>query len=524
MTPSRSIRRRAPLLLSLATLAFGLVGFLVAEGVARLAEPPERRDQRIVEVESLDTQLHYLTPCFAYGAPRRTSGRRRVIVVGESSGSYTAAQLARHLPAEDAELFDCAMAGSALEHVALRIEEALRAEPDELVVVFGHNLRFRYRTDAWSARLQAIRARSALLTAIRLRGGALPPLWEAAFADETRHAALESMLRDTARRARPLGVRVTVATMAGNLFWPAHDFPRNEHDGALLDARLLEARGRRDEAIRVLEARLSSGPPVALWEWELGLMLAAAGRLEEAGVWLRRASVADPAAGRASDAANDLVRRVAREEQLLLLDTARRRAAESAGGLVGFDALLDNCHLLPQEYEREARVLAALLGFRAPPPGTSLAEVEGRGFESDLSWNDAFGRLVKSFDALSGGERRLRAFTWYGLRMGRRSPEAFRSWARSLAPEPALLRSRLLAAVAEGALQAGATELSTELASSALAAAPTPAARVARVRAALGSGAAIEAALGGFGQTDDPALAHLSRALAPAQPAGKPRP
>jgi hypothetical protein len=85
----------------------------------------------------------------------RAAGVARIAVVGESS-AYMLGNSLRELIAQRPcgqryELLACGQPGSALEHLERRFDEVLTYRPDAVVVVFGHNLQFRFSMDVWPA-------------------------------------------------------------------------------------------------------------------------------------------------------------------------------------------------------------------------------------------------------------------------------------------------------------------------------------------------------------------------------------
>jgi tetratricopeptide (TPR) repeat protein len=377
------------LLISAGTLVVLAVLFLFAELLVRVID-----DERCAKVrhdgERIATSRRYLVPCREpersageeFLVPvsgedsrpvrlsrRRRTGVARIAVVGESSASLLANQLADRVqtPACDGrvEVLNCAQPGSGLEHVERRFDEVIEYDPDVVVLLFGHNIHFRFELDEEKLRSQAMRARSCILSQLA-PVAAEPPTDLPSL--ENRLDALGVFLRRAAAATRSKGIVLAVATMPGNLRVPPGGAPGDEYNPRFLDAQFLAARGQRDEAIRVLEA-LAAETNEPYWYYQLGEQLARAGDEGRAYEELHRALDADHLGMRAPGRLNDLLRRVAAEEKLLLRDTERAVESHSSGGVPGWDSFSDNCHLLPSAIDREIDGLLALLQetVRLPP-------------------------------------------------------------------------------------------------------------------------------------------------------------
>lgn len=104
-----------------------------------------------------------------------------------------------------------------------------------------------------------------------------------------------------------------------------------------------------DSARRRLEAALELVPDYPDALYALGLCRWLLGDDEEAVRLLDEAARADRAPRRATPATNEIVREVAaRHDEVRLLDAERIVREASPTGLVGYDAVLDNCHLQPR--------------------------------------------------------------------------------------------------------------------------------------------------------------------------------
>jgi tetratricopeptide (TPR) repeat protein len=351
------------LLLSLGSLLATVLLVLLAELAARVLMP-EACGKVQQEAERVAAARRYLAPCFENEPPRRRPGVARIVVVGESSGDLLAKHLERLAAAPGCgafEVLNCAQPGSALEHVARRFEEVLDYQPDAVVLVFGHNIHFQFEMDESKLRLQSLRTRSCLVS----RFAAEPPPSGSAPLD-ARLVALERFLRGAAAKARDRKVELVVSTMASNLWLPPGSGSRDENEPRLLEARFLEARGRTDDSVRQLEA-LVAQRDFALWHFEIGVLLARAGEARRAYEEMHRALDDDGLRLRAPDGVNDLLRRVAADENLPLRDTVRVLESSAPGGMPGWESFSDNCHLLPSALDREAAAIVSML-----PEGASL--------------------------------------------------------------------------------------------------------------------------------------------------------
>lgn len=479
----RALAWRGPLL-SLATL--GALALLAAAGeraIRRLR--PEACAPLAREAVYLERDRVLLRPCFRRetvrgvpsltwargetepGAPltvplRRTAGVRRIVVLGESSGSLLAAALQRQLGdpacARPVEVLNCAQHSAALEHVERNLDEALGYEPDAIVLVFGHNLRFRFPVDERALAARQWRNRSCLLAAIAPQRAepamSVVPL-------EGRLGDLERLLRRMTREAQGRGARLVLSAPAANLWFPpGGGDPAAPH---LLDARYADATAGPLAAARLLAALPAAqrGPAERFREGEA---FARAGERPLAREALQRAVDDDPGGGRVHSRTNALLRRFAAGSGVALRDTERELEREVASGLPGWESFLDTCHLSPEGFDREARAVLALLGdgaeaARCPPtarpPGASgLGAVldgtlrYGAGSTAPSPWHEAAALAVEQWLAAApaASERALADFV-AGLG-GRADPGQ---------------ASRMLVALAEGCARAGRAELARDL-------------------------------------------------------------
>lgn len=478
------------LLLSVGSLLATAALLLLAELSARVFSP-EACGRVHQEAEMVAVSRRYLAPCFTherrgsdeYLVPspsgdnpqstallrRRSAGVARIAVIGESSADLLAKQLAQvsNEPgcAGQYEVLNCAQPGSALEHVERRFNEVLGYEPDAVVLLFGHNISFRFPLDDQQLRIQGLRAQSCLLSQL-----APPPPPPDAPPLETRLDALARFLRQAAATARARNVALAVATMPANLWLPPGGGAREANDPRFLEAQFLEASGHRADAIRRLEG-LATDPGPALWHYELGELLARAGGQDQRAYReLHRALDDDGLRMRAPGAVNDLLRGVAGEEKLRLRDTERALEARAPSGLPGWDSFIDNCHLLPAAIDQEAVALLALLRDVVP-----LGSACGAGATPD-SRKSLADVLTGVFNLTAMGPNNNLGEIWYrGLALaveswvGRDADSADRDVRAFLdSPEFAAARgeersARVLVAIAEGYHRAGRRERALEI-------------------------------------------------------------
>jgi tetratricopeptide (TPR) repeat protein len=369
------------LLIAAGSLVVMALGFLGIELAVRLAFP-QRCAQVRADADRVELGRSFLAPCVTrqrrgdqeYLVPvpagpdrrgealplDRPPGITRIAVIGESSADLLAKQLS-DIAADPRcggsyQVLNCAQPGSALEHVARRFDEVLAYQPNAVVLVFGHNIYFQFPLDDGALHLQGLRARSCLLS--QLAPSAPPPDDDSL---DARLAALDQFLRHAAASARARGVALAITTVAANLWLPPGAGPGDTDDPRFLQARFLEARGRRAEAIEVLEALVAERDR-PYWHYQLGEQLARAGNADgRAARELHLAVDGDTLRTRAPQPVNDLLRSVAAQEHVLLRDTEAAVAARAPGGLPGWESFVDNCHLLPAAFDIEAAAVLALL-------------------------------------------------------------------------------------------------------------------------------------------------------------------
>lgn len=264
-------------------------------------------------------------------------GRRRVIVLGESSALLLAQALSRRVREEGlegrVEVVNMAVGGSDQEQALRRFHEALSLSPDALVLLFGHNiffqLPFRYCDPAWLRPILRRARQSRLLGLIRQRMSPLPPFKEPLRASsrlKSYSAALSLMAELSRRRAIPL----MVCTVPGNL-----------HAPPMIDSSLR-----------------------AWKDFSLGERLYDAGRYEEAFRALSRAVDEDFRRWRVFGAVNETTRGIGREKGLVVLDFERMARRRAPHGIPGWESFSDAQHLW--DFGWEADEILRRMGLPAP--------------------------------------------------------------------------------------------------------------------------------------------------------------
>ncbi|MBI5239456.1 MAG: hypothetical protein HY926_03215 [Elusimicrobia bacterium] len=255
--------------------------------------------------------------------PRRTPGRLRLVLLGESSAWMLGDELGvvagqRGLQ-ERIETVNMALGASSWELVQRRFEEALGLDADAILVLFGHNLYIAVHP-LHAPRLPAAPGSRLASLALDLLD---PPRFPQGMLPAGRVLALRAGLRRMARQARRRGVRLLLCTVPSNLRQPPGGTARADYQ----------------EAER-------------LWK---------AGRWQEARRLFVRARDLDPERLRASTAVNEAIRSVARDEGAELLDFERLVSARGEHGVPGPELFKDGQHLRPEGLRWEAGRLLELL-------------------------------------------------------------------------------------------------------------------------------------------------------------------
>ena len=272
----------------------------------------------------------------------------RIAVVGESTAAMLANALhdvlAQTGRADRVEVLPCAVPGAALEHVERRAAEVLDYSPDVLFVVFGHNLMIAYSTHDWLLRARALLSHSRLIAGLPgFRAGS--HAWAPA-QRERRIRELDGWLRELAGRARERGVAVASMTLTANLWFPPGGSHATLSDARFLAARLERAQGDGARATEALAA-LVEQQPEPYWQFVLGTWLARSGDVKGAALRLEAAVDTESIEpDRRLSAVNTVIRDVAQDEGILLVDSDAYVRASSSDGLPGWSVMRDHCHLL----------------------------------------------------------------------------------------------------------------------------------------------------------------------------------
>jgi hypothetical protein len=287
--------------------------------------------------------------------------RRRVLVVGESTGELIGSALAARL-SSDAGVINCARSALSIELVERTFDAAWRSAPDGLVIIFGHNYRFAYPLPDWRLRVRRWRSRSRLLTALNawFDGGGLDPrLGRATGAATARIESTGAALTRMIAAARARNIPVIVTTMSANLLAPSAAFPEADTRARVAASRWFRFSGQSERAEALLDDEEDAS--AAVLRFERGTWALRAGRLAAARSDLTVALVLDPLVGRATDLFNDMLRATVREGGAWLRDSSTAIAASVPGRLPGWSTHVDHCHLTQALAEFEADRIATLL-------------------------------------------------------------------------------------------------------------------------------------------------------------------
>lgn len=217
-------------------------------------------------------------------------------------------------------------------------------------------------TEATALRLQAValipeRFRKGLRPPVRLRLGNWYGGTENASPDDALSSAAAPRLRTLlGPLSQTPGLKLLKAESVEGAHWPDpaewDDSVRAVVTGmAVIHLRQLSAAERDSlgQALTLLRRAQQLTPSSPTVHFDLGLCLYLLGEDDQAAVAaLRQAIVLDHAPGQASELSNDMVRDLcASEAGLTLLDSAKLFAERCPSGLVGYEVLMDRCHLQP---------------------------------------------------------------------------------------------------------------------------------------------------------------------------------
>ena len=309
----------------------------------------------------------------------KPAGLNRIVVIGESSARNLAATagyiVQQQVPAQTTHIVNMGVGASDLEQTMRRFREALECAPDDIVVLFGHNLFYHYPLVELSAWPGADGFRLFLLSHSRLlslfsehRRSRMPCV---KFRTPGRWLAFREALSQMADEARRRGIRLALCTVPGNLQFPPQAKEKDRWDPTFLEANFLYWSGRKEAAMRGC-ARALARRPDAWWEFQLGGWLYRAGRYGEARRWLVAARDDDPRLQRASNVANGLIRSVAKEKGFVLLDFERLVLRSAPHGIPGWESFLDAQHVITPFFWREASECLNRLSKTGQAPWTQI--------------------------------------------------------------------------------------------------------------------------------------------------------
>lgn len=319
-------------------------------------------------------------------AARKEAGSARVFVVGGSvampfaheSATRLEEFLVRALRGRRVEVVSMGMAGYDSDRERLLLAEALRHEPDLLVLMSGNNESHEPPLPRpWAYELNARLRRSALYRALqdRLAPRAEPPRITRAEREERFERNVAAMLT----LARSRGVPAVVCTLPANLRDLPPSSARPPADAAYLDAeRALDA-GDLAAARSKLSALAESRPGDPFVHYTLARALDRLGLFSAARETYGRAADLDDPGERCSPRRNVALRRVARESGAAVADIEALFQGLVPDGLPDARLLMDGVHWYSALYPRVSLAIvraAREAGALAPPTGW------------DLSWAD----------------------------------------------------------------------------------------------------------------------------------------
>jgi hypothetical protein len=340
--------------------------------------------------------VKFLTPCFhaeGYGGGQRLvlnptldpnwrpteilrarqPGVARIAIVGESNaailGGLLQQRVASSVCGTRCEILSCGVAGGAAEIVERRVEEVLGYSPDAVVMIFGHNFRYRQDFPASLAPLELITGNpktrwllaSRLVTALLLRptepsdqgvdvGGGWRPSDPQA-RSEHEQVITQEIIRRIVERVRAAGAVLVVSTLSANLLQPPAIPVGTPADLDVVEARFVSALNGRAVAERKLESALAATPS-ANGEFLLGSWRLADGDPERARLHLQRALELDYFTPRAPASLNDFLRSLADGEKVFVWDGEHVHQGAAPSGIPAWETFADCCHFAPAAVER----------------------------------------------------------------------------------------------------------------------------------------------------------------------------
>ena len=279
---------------------------------------------------------------------RKPVSVRRILVVGESSADLLGRELRDALAdssvASRFEVMNCGIGAGSIEMVRRRFDEAIQYSPDAVIFAFGHNAFYDHPPPLPRLTLWARRSRFFSYLVERFH----PRSADEAFSPARRWAEVQDILRHVGRQARLRGIPVLVVILPSNLWFA----PASEPEGGgpeYLNALYQYHSGRRRQAVASLRRALARRP-IASWHFMLGDWLFQRGDYAGALEHLTLARDLDPARSRVSGAGNMLLRKIAAEEGLWLLDGEKWVMSRAPHGIPGWESFSDNQHVRPDVF------------------------------------------------------------------------------------------------------------------------------------------------------------------------------
>ncbi|HOW28334.1 MAG TPA: hypothetical protein PK876_07520 [Elusimicrobiota bacterium] len=283
---------------------------------------------------------------FSFIPLRKKPGRRRIVVLGESSAEFLGNQLAQTLRRNRYDVMNCALSGCDLRMLERRFDEAVHYDPDLIILMFGHNFQYDLKSDSLFFRYYepwaGVLGRSALFRQISL---GFPVEIRLSPDPESAHRRrYQCFLYRVARTAKTLDVPVILCTLPANLLFPCFaDIPETT-DPSYLDALFTYYQGRTREAIPLLEHHLSHHDLLET-HFRIGNWYLKEGLTEKAYGHLQSIVGNEPLRDRATKALNDMIRSISAEKGFVLFDVEKDIRAIASNGIPGWDLFFDNCHV-----------------------------------------------------------------------------------------------------------------------------------------------------------------------------------
>ena len=362
------MKKTRPLVIVLATLCLIAISSAGLEAAFRNHVP--REDDQLYDADYVSFLIDAAGPVFVsrrigfarYLVPKAPGSRyvqgeqklpfakgpgiQRIVVVGESSalnlGTTLGIYVRQAAPGGGIEVINMGFGGASLEQVENNYLEALRYEPDIIILCFGHNLMMLHPAlGPLALRYNSLVRKSHFLSFLidrRDRPMFVPP------ALDSRIDALGRFLRNSARLARERRVALMVCTMPSNLkFPPVSD--KDERDAGPYWESIDEAAAEHEEkALKSLQGAADVNP-VPRWNYQVAQWLFGKGEYDAAAKRFRAARDLDRQHDRAAASVNARIRATGSEEKLVVLDFERMVTALAPHGIPGWESFIDHVHV-----------------------------------------------------------------------------------------------------------------------------------------------------------------------------------